>query len=218
MLASVCMVSSGGMTSPLRRSRVRWPVTKQSTVTTSTRYLAAAARSTSSLFSPLSRRMYSWNHRSGCAASATASMVVVAMVDSVYGSPRRCAARAAAISPPGCIIRVYPVGARASGSGATVDVVEDRAGDQPAPRRAQVIDVMTGRKPPAGRVALDRLDPDQLPYLRSSHVTDDTRPPGSVLPTQAPAVGAASMRLGQQVKRSCRDALAVRSDPGHGPA
>ena len=119
MLASVCMVSSGGMTSPLRRSRVRWPVTKQSTVTTSTRYLAAAARSTSSLFSPLSRRMYSWNHRSGCAAAATSSMVVVAMVDRVYGSPCFCAARAAAISPAGCIIRVYPVGARASGRGVT---------------------------------------------------------------------------------------------------
>ena len=119
MLASVETVSSGGMTSPLRRSRLRCPVTKQSTVTTRTRYLAAAARSTSSLFRPASRRMYSWNHRSGCAASETASMVVVAMVDSVYGRPCRCAARAAAISPSGCIIRVYPVGARASGSGAT---------------------------------------------------------------------------------------------------
>ena len=119
MLASVLSVSSGGMTSPLWRSRVRWPVTKQSTVTTSTRYLAEAARSTSSLVSPLSRRMYSWNHRSGWAPSATASMVVVAIVDSVYGSPCRCAARAAAISPAGCIIRVYPVGARASGSGTT---------------------------------------------------------------------------------------------------
>ena len=41
------------------------------------------------------------------------------MVDSVYGSPCFCAARAAAISPAGCIIRVYPVGARASGSGVT---------------------------------------------------------------------------------------------------
>ena len=41
------------------------------------------------------------------------------MVDSVYGSPCRCAARAAAISPAGCIIRVYPVGARTSGSGVT---------------------------------------------------------------------------------------------------
>jgi len=44
-------------------------------------------------------------------------MVVVAVVDSVYGRPCRCAARAAAISPAGCTIRVYPVGARASGSG-----------------------------------------------------------------------------------------------------
>ena len=83
MLASVRAVSSGGMIRPFRRSLVRCPVTKVSTVTTRTRYPAAAARSTSSLVSPLSRRMYSWNHRSGCAASATASMVVVAIVDSV---------------------------------------------------------------------------------------------------------------------------------------
>ena len=120
MLASVLSVSSGGMTSPLRRSRVRLPVTKVSTVTTSPRSPAAAARSTSSLVSPASRRMYSWNHRSAGAAftpSATSSMVVVATVDSVYGSPCCCAARAAPISPAGCIIRVYPVGARASGSG-----------------------------------------------------------------------------------------------------
>ena len=83
MLASVRAVSSGGMVSPFRRSLVRFPVTKVSTVTTRARYPAAAARSTSSLVSPRSRRMYSWNHRSGCAASATASMVVVAIVDSV---------------------------------------------------------------------------------------------------------------------------------------
>ena len=49
--------------------------------------------------------------------AARSSIVVVAIVDSAYGSPYRCAARAAAISPPGCIIRVYPVGASASGSG-----------------------------------------------------------------------------------------------------
>ena len=83
MLASVLLVSAGGMVSPFRWSLVRCPVTTVSTVTTSTRYPAAAARSTSSLVSPLSFRMYSWNHRSGCAASATASMVVVAIVDSV---------------------------------------------------------------------------------------------------------------------------------------
>ncbi len=83
MLASVRAVSSGGMTSPFLWSLVRYPVTIVSTVTMSTRYPAAAARSTSSLFIPLSRRMYSWNHRSGCAASATVSMVVVAIVDKV---------------------------------------------------------------------------------------------------------------------------------------
>ena len=83
MLASVWMVSAGGMTSPFRSSLVRCPVTKVSTVTTSTRYPAAAARSTSSLVRPSSFWMYSWNHRSGCAAAATSSIVVVAMVDSV---------------------------------------------------------------------------------------------------------------------------------------
>src|ERR1035441_4059328 len=46
-------------------------------------------------------------------------MVVVAIVDSVYASPCRCADRAAPISPAGCIIRVYPVGASTSGSGCT---------------------------------------------------------------------------------------------------
>ena len=120
MLASDWKVSSGGITSPFLRSLVRCPVTTVSTVTISTRYPAAAARSTRSLFIPLSRWMYSWNHRSAgraSTASARASIVVVAIVDSAYGSPCRCAARAAAISPAGCIIRVYPVGASASGSG-----------------------------------------------------------------------------------------------------
>jgi hypothetical protein len=37
------------------------------------------------------------------------------MVDSVYGTPCACAAVAAPISPSACIIRVYPVGASASG-------------------------------------------------------------------------------------------------------
>ena len=37
------------------------------------------------------------------------------MVDSVYGRFRRPAARATEISPSGCIMREYPVGAIASG-------------------------------------------------------------------------------------------------------
>jgi len=37
------------------------------------------------------------------------------MVDSVYGRPRAAATRATPISPSGCIILVYPVGASASG-------------------------------------------------------------------------------------------------------
>ena len=80
-------------------------------------YPAVAARDTSSLVIPPSRWMYSWNHRSGRASAATCSMLVVDIVDSVYGSPCRSAARAAPASPSGCIIRVYPVGASTSGSG-----------------------------------------------------------------------------------------------------
>jgi len=57
MLASVRTVSSGGITSPFLSSLVRCPVMGVSTVTASTRYPAAAARSTSSLVSPLSFRM-----------------------------------------------------------------------------------------------------------------------------------------------------------------
>ena len=118
MLASVWTVSSGGMSSPFLRSLVRFPVTMVSTVTMSTRYPAATARSTRSLFIPLSRWMYSWNHRSGCpggwsglagredTAAARSSIVVVAIVDNAYGSPCRAAALADAISPPGCMIRV----------------------------------------------------------------------------------------------------------------
>src|SRR6266576_1422050 len=192
------------MSSPFLRSLVRFPVTTVSTVTMSTRYPAPAARSTRSLFIPLSRWMYSWNHRSGWAAPARSSIVVVAIVDNAYGSPCRCAARPAAISPPGCNIRVYPVGASASGSGrsrsssraevstvvisgsargwnrqrrnaamlAAVDVVEDRPRDQPAPHGAQVIDVVACPQPPARRVKLDWLHPDQLTYLRRPHVRD----------------------------------------------
>jgi len=37
---------------------------------------------------------------------------------------------------------------------------------------------MAGRKPPAGRVKFQRLDPDQLAYLRSPHGSDDTRVTG----------------------------------------
>ena len=54
MLPIVAIVSAGGMVRPLRSSRVRCPVTKVSTVTTSTRYPAASARFTSSLVSPSS--------------------------------------------------------------------------------------------------------------------------------------------------------------------
>ena len=119
MLAMVETVSSGGMTSPLCSSRTRKPVTVVSTVTTSARYPLSAARRTSSRVSPWSLSMYSWNQMSSWPAArapaARSSIEVVPMVDSVYGSFRRPAARATAISPSGCIIRLYPVGAIASG-------------------------------------------------------------------------------------------------------
>ena len=83
MLATVRTVSSGGRVRPLRTSRMRRPVTIVSTVTTSTRNPQAAARSTSSRVSPPSVWMYSWNHRSPCAAAARSSIDVFAMVDSV---------------------------------------------------------------------------------------------------------------------------------------
>ena len=119
MLAIVLTVSSGGMTSPLRMSRLRLPVTVVSTVTASTRYPLAAARWTRSWVSPRSLNTYSWNQMSSWpdarAAAARSSIEVVDMVDSVYGRLRRPAARATATSPSGCIIRVQPVGAMASG-------------------------------------------------------------------------------------------------------
>src|SRR6266542_3396808 len=144
MLASVRTVSSGGMSSPFLRSLVRFPVTMVSTVTMSTRYPAATARSTRSLFIPLSRWMYSWNHRSGWpggrsglvdredTAAARSSIVVVAIVD----------------------------------------VVEHRPRGQLAPHGTQVADVVARPQPPAGRVELDWLHPDQLTYLRCPHVRD----------------------------------------------
>ena len=47
----------------------------------------------------------------------SSSIPVVAIVDNVYGSPWRKAERAAPISPSGCSIRVYPVGASTIGTG-----------------------------------------------------------------------------------------------------
>ena len=70
------------MTRPFRPSLVRCPVTKVSTVTTDP-VPGRGGPVDEFLGEPPSRRMYSWNHRSGCAASATASIVVVAIVDSV---------------------------------------------------------------------------------------------------------------------------------------
>ena len=83
MSAIVRMVSWGGTVRPLRTSRTRLPPTTVSTVTTRTRYPQAAARSTSSRVSPLSVRMYSWNHRSPGTAAASSAIDVVAIVDSV---------------------------------------------------------------------------------------------------------------------------------------
>ena len=102
------------MVSPLRRSRTRLPATIVSTVTTSVEYPLSAARRTRSMRLGAVPRQVQLEPQVAGAAPATparsSSIPVVAIVDSVYGSPCRSADRAAPISPSGCIIRVYPVG------------------------------------------------------------------------------------------------------------
>src|SRR5258707_261509 len=66
---------------------------------------------------PRSRHTYTWNHFGPSLTAATSSMLRVASVDSVYGSPRAAAARATASSPCGSAMRVKPVGDRAMGAG-----------------------------------------------------------------------------------------------------
>ena len=109
------------MVSPLRRSRTRLPATTVSTVTMSVPYPLSAARRTRSCAWARSLVTYSWNHSEPGAAppapARSSSIPVAAIVDSVYGSPCRSAARAAPISPSGCIIRVYPAGPSSSGTG-----------------------------------------------------------------------------------------------------
>ncbi len=91
-----------------------------STARASTRYPLSAACCTMSRVFAMSLTTYSWNQISSwpaaCAAVARSLIEVLPMVDRVYGRFRRPAARATAGSPSGCIIRVEPVGARASGS------------------------------------------------------------------------------------------------------
>ena len=103
----------------MRWSRTRFPATTVSTVTISAVYPAACARSISPYDKARSRVRYSWNHSSPSPPTAprSSSTPVVAIVDSVYGSPCRAADRADPISPSGCIIRVYPVGASTIGAG-----------------------------------------------------------------------------------------------------
>ena len=48
-------------------------------------------------------------------ASATSSIELIDMVDSVNGTPNSSAARAALISPSACCIPVSPTGAKATG-------------------------------------------------------------------------------------------------------
>ena len=94
------------------------------------------------------------------------------------GTPRRCPFRhvhqRARLEPP-APERPGVSPHRQLFVGAAVDVVEDRARGQPAPRGAQVSDVMAGGKPPARGVELDRFHLDQLANLRCPHVRDDSR-------------------------------------------
>ena len=87
MLAMVLAVSCGGMIRPLCSSRVRKPRNVVSTVTVSTRYPLAAARSTISRVCAMLRITYSWYQISSWpaawAAAATSSIEVVPIVDSV---------------------------------------------------------------------------------------------------------------------------------------
>ena len=211
------------MSSPFLRSLVRFPVTMVSTVTMSTRYPAAAARSTRSLFIPLSRWMYNWNHRSGWPGVVGAgwSGDTGQVLDRggghrrqrvrqpvplrrprrgdlapgvhhprVPGGRQRQRERQIPIQQPRGGIHRGDLGQRAGLEppapersqvalhrqlliGAAVDVVEHRPRDQPAPHGTQVVDVVARPQPPAGRVELDWLHPDQLTYLRCPHVRDD---------------------------------------------
>ncbi len=88
-----------------------------STVSTSASYPDSRERSTISLTIPRSRHAYTWNQRRPLLTAATSSIDRVDIVDSVYGSPARSAARATASSPSGSAMRVNPVGASTSGNG-----------------------------------------------------------------------------------------------------
>ena len=111
------MPSFGGSENPRRTSRSRRPSTAVSTVSTSASYPASRQRSIISLTSPRSRHTYTWNQRRPLLTAATSSIDRVDIVDSVYGSPARSAARATASSPSGSAMRVNPVGASTSGNG-----------------------------------------------------------------------------------------------------
>jgi hypothetical protein len=62
-----------------------------------------------------SRITYSWNQNGLSTAPATSSIEQIDMVESVKGTPKRCAARAARISPSAQLRPVSPTGASATG-------------------------------------------------------------------------------------------------------
>ena len=112
----VLPVRRGGTVKPFRTSRRRAPATGTSTVRSKFLTPAVWARRTSSILASRSFHIYSWNQLVPFgAALTTSSMLVVPRVDSEKGIPNLAAARAPAISPSVCIMRVKPVGAIPTG-------------------------------------------------------------------------------------------------------
>jgi hypothetical protein len=104
-------------------------------VSTSAEHFAARARSMSEAAKPRSRMTYSWNQKGFATSAATSSIEQIDMVESVNGTPKRSAARAARISPSAQFKPVRPVGASATGMRASsptmVMLVERRSTSMP---------------------------------------------------------------------------------------
>ena len=113
--ARLVHVGLGGADRPLRMSLWRWPRICRSSVSMSAPQRAAVARSMSRSMKSRSRIMYSWNQNGAFVCAATSSIEQMLIVDSVNGTPKASAARAARISPSACCMPVRPVGAIATG-------------------------------------------------------------------------------------------------------
>ena len=110
------MVKRGGTVRPLRASRRRAPAAGTSTVSMRCFTPESWARLTSAMLASRSFHIYSWNQLTPLGAALTTfSTVVVPKVERVNGIPNFSAARAPAISPSVCIMRVKPVGAIPNG-------------------------------------------------------------------------------------------------------